>query len=73
VLFSQQGKMNDAIAAWSYGIQVAPSEDILYLNLGRAYVSLGQTDKARVTMQRLLDRDANNQVARRALQELSGR
>jgi len=73
VLFSHQGKWNDAMAAWTYGIQVAPGEDILYLNLSRAYVSLGQPEKARVTMQRLLDRDANNQTARRALQELNGR
>ncbi len=73
VLFMQQGKANDAIAAWTYGIKVTPDEDILYLNLGRAYVGLGQTEKARLIMQQLLDRDANNQTARRALQELSGR
>ena len=73
VLFSQQGKMNDAIAAWNYGIQVAPNEAILYLNLGRAYIGLGQNEKARMTMQLLLDHDSNNPTARRALQELSGR
>jgi Flp pilus assembly protein TadD len=73
VLFSREGKMNDAVAAWNYGIQMCPAEAILYLNLGRAYVGLGQFDKARVIMQELLEHDANNQVARRALQELNGR
>lgn len=73
VLYSKEGKMNDAIAAWTYGIQVAPAEDMLYLNLGRAYVSSGQFDKARFIMQRLLDRDGGNEIARRALQELSAR
>jgi tetratricopeptide (TPR) repeat protein len=73
VLYMQQGKPNDAIAAWTYGIRMTPDEDILYLNLGRAYVSMGQNEKARLTMQQLLDRDSNNQTARRALQELSGR
>jgi len=73
VLFAQRGKLNDAIAAWQYGIQVAPDEDILYLNLGRTYISMGQKDKARTTMQQLLDRDQSNETARRALQELSTR
>ena len=73
VLFAQQGKMNDAIAAWQYGIQVAPDEDILYLNLGRTYISMGQKERARTTMQQLLDRDGGNEVARRALKELSTR
>ena len=73
VLYAQQGKLDDAIAAWNYGIKVAPDVDILYMNLGRTYVSMGRNEKARLTMQQLLDRDANNETARRALQELSGR
>ncbi|WP_219341491.1 CRTAC1 family protein, partial [Nevskia soli] len=73
VLFAQRGKLNDAIAAWQYGIQVAPDEAILYLNLGRTYISMGQKDRARTTMQQLLDRDQGNETARRALQELSTR
>jgi tetratricopeptide (TPR) repeat protein len=70
VLFTRTGRMNDAIAAWSYGIKMAPDQEFLYLNLGRAYVSTGQRDKARLTMQQLLDHDANNLTARRALSEL---
>jgi tetratricopeptide (TPR) repeat protein len=73
VLFAQQGKTNDAIAAWRYGIQVAPDDGILYLNLGRTYVQLGDREKARDVMQQLLDRKPDDPTARRALQELESR
>lgn len=73
VLFARNGKMNDAISAWTYGIQVAPDEAILYLNLGRTYIGMGQKERARTTMQQLLDHDPDNEVARRALQELGSR
>ncbi len=73
VLFSQQGKTSDAVAAWNYGITVAPDEDILYLNLGRIYIQAGDNDKARLTMQRLLDRKPEDVTARRALDELNRR
>ena len=73
VLYIQQGKMSDAIAAFEYGISVAPDEDILYLNLGRTYTRLGNLDKARQVMQQLLNRKPDNAIARRALQDLSGR
>ncbi len=72
-LYIQQGKIKDAIAAFRYGIQAAPDGDILYLNLGRTFAQLGQYDEARQVMQQLLDRKPDNQTARRALQELSGR
>ena len=73
VLYSQQGKMNDAVEAFSYGIRVAPDEDILYLNLGRTFIRMGNVERARAVMQQLLDRKPNNETARHALQELSGR
>jgi Flp pilus assembly protein TadD len=73
VLFARQGKVNDAIAAWRYGIQVAPDDGILYLNLGRTYVQSGDKEKAREVMQQLLDRKPDDPTARRALQELESR
>lgn len=72
-LYMQQGKVDDAIAAFRYGVQVAPDEDILYLNLGRTLTRLGRYDETRQVMQQLLDRKPDNQMARHALQELSGR
>jgi TolA-binding protein len=51
---------------------VAPDQDILYLNLGRAYVRTGQIEKARGVMQQLLERQPDNATARHALEELSG-
>jgi tetratricopeptide (TPR) repeat protein len=73
VLYTKQGKMNDAVEAFSYGIRVAPDDDILYLNLGRAFIRMGNVERARAVMQQLLDRKPDNQIARHALQELSGR
>jgi len=72
-LYIQSGKVNDAIAAFTYGIRVAPDEDMLYLNLGRTYAQLGQLDRARQTMQQLLDRKPDSAIAQHALQELSNR
>jgi tetratricopeptide (TPR) repeat protein len=72
-LYVQSGKINDAIAAFTYGIRVAPDEDMLYLNLGRTYARLGQFDRARQTMQQLLDRKPDSAIAQHALQELSNR
>jgi tetratricopeptide (TPR) repeat protein len=65
--------MSDAIAAFEYGIRVAPDDDILYLNLGRTYTQQGNIEKARQVMQRLLDRKPDSATARHALEELSGR
>ena len=72
-LYIQSGKINDAIAAFTYGIRVAPDEDMLYLNLGRTYARLGQLDRARQTMQQLLDRKPDSAIAQHALQELNNR
>ena len=73
VLYTNQGKINDAIEAFTYGIRVAPDEDILYLNLGRTYVKMGRVERARAVMQQLLDRKPDDEMARHALQELNGR
>jgi predicted Zn-dependent protease len=69
----QEGKVNDAIAAFEYGMRAAPDADILYLNLGRTYTRLGKIDRARQVMQQLLDRKPENATARHALQELNSR
>lgn len=73
VLYTQQGQLNDAVEAFSYGIRVAPDEDILYLNLGRAFIRMGRLERARATMQQLLDRKPTSEIARHALQELNAR
>ena len=61
------------VPAFEYGIRVAPSEDILYLNLGRTYIQLGKPDRARQVMQELLDHKPDSATAKRALQDLNGR
>lgn len=60
----------DAIAAFQYGIRVAPNEDILYLNLAWAWICTGERDKARDVMRDLLVRKPGNPAAARALKEL---
>jgi tetratricopeptide (TPR) repeat protein len=70
VLYGERRQFHDAIAAFEYGIQVAPNDDTLYLNLGRIYVQMGLRDRARYVMQRLLERNPQSAIARRALEEL---
>jgi len=67
------GQTGDAIAAFEYGIRVAPDEEILYMNLGKTYVRLGQRDQARDVMNRLLERRPQSAAARKALRELESR
>jgi Flp pilus assembly protein TadD len=70
VLYANTGKLNDAVAALRYGIRVAPDEDILYLNLSRTCLRMGQRESARNVMRQLLARKPGNAVAERALKEL---
>ena len=70
VLYMNTGRTSDAIAAFRYGIQVAPDEDILYLNLSRTLIRAGEREKARDVMRQLLDRKPGNPLALGALKEL---
>lgn len=70
VLYGERRQFNDAIAAFEYGIRVAPDDDTLYMNLGRIYVQLGERERARAVMERLLERKPSSLRARRALEEL---
>ena len=70
VLYANLGQANDAIAAFQYGIRVAPDVDILYLNLSRAWIRLGERDKAREVMRGLLARKPGYALAEKALREL---
>jgi len=73
VLYMNMGQVNDAIAAFEYGIRVAPDDDTVYLNLARVWVRMGEVEKARNTMRALLARKPDNPVATKALQELADR
>lgn len=71
VVYMQMQKFDDAIAAFQYGLRTAPDNDILYLNLARAYARRGDRSSARETLLRLLQRK-DNPAARELLQELGG-
>ena len=70
VLFLNTGQTGDAIAAFQYGIRVAPDAEMLYLNLGRVWVRMNEREKAREIMRALLARKPDNALAQRALKEL---
>jgi tetratricopeptide (TPR) repeat protein len=70
VLYGEQGQWNDAASAFEYGLSVAPEDDRLYLNLGRVYLRQGEREKAKLLMERWLERKPGNAAARRALEEL---
>jgi tetratricopeptide (TPR) repeat protein len=67
------GQTNDAIGAFEYGIRVPPDEEMLYMNHGRIYVRLGDRDKAREVMRRLLEHRPHSTAAANALRELESR
>jgi len=70
VLYLRGGKPNDAIAALRYGIEQTPDYDAFYFNLARLHADLGDKQRARQTIEELLQRKPANQEARRMLQLL---
>jgi Flp pilus assembly protein TadD len=72
VLYGMRGDANNAIVAFRYGIEVAPDEDDLYMNLARAYVNRGDREKARQVIEKWVTRKPANEMARRALRTLGG-
>ena len=48
--------VDDALAAFRYGIEVAPDDEMLYLNLARFYARSGDRAKANDILQQLLAR-----------------
>jgi tetratricopeptide (TPR) repeat protein len=71
--YESSGQKNDAVAALRYGIEVAPDEESLYLNLAGLYVRMGNRDSALVVIDRLLERKPNSARAKQARRELESR
>jgi Flp pilus assembly protein TadD len=70
VLYMEMEKQRDAIAAFRYGIEVAPDDETIYLNLARVYVRQGDRVKAREVLRSLQTQKPGSVVARKALSEL---
>ena len=70
VAYVESGQVPDAIAAFDYGVKVAPSNDMMFMNLARLYVAQNQREKGREVLRKLLERDPNHAAARRALEQL---
>lgn len=69
-LYRRNGQPNDAVAAFRYGIEVAPDDDAFYLNLAGVYVSQENRPAARAVVESLLRRKPGSARARQALREL---
>ena len=69
-LYARAGQSGDAIAAFRYGIGVAPDEESFYLNLASLYNRLGNAEQARDTINRLLARKPGSANGKQALREL---
>jgi Flp pilus assembly protein TadD len=73
VLYMEMNQPDDAVAAFRYGIEVAPGDETLYLNLARVYVRQGDRVKAREVLRLLQTHKPESAVARKALHELEAR
>jgi len=73
VLYIQQRKVRDAIAAFRYGIEKAPDFDMFYMNLARLYYDLGERVMAEEALRDLLKREPDHEAAREALRRLETR
>jgi len=71
VVYMQMQQFDDAIAAFRYALETAPDNEVLYLNLARAYIRTGDSSRAREVLLRLLDRK-DSSLARELLRELGG-
>ena len=70
VLYLKLNQVNDAVAAFQYGIEVSPESAILYINLAKIYAQTGEREKAKQAVRRLLEREPRNETAQKILREL---
>ncbi len=71
VLYLRTGRPAEAISTFQDSIRVAPAFDQPYLNLAKAYFGMGEREKAREILRRLLVRQPDHALARQALEQLS--
>jgi len=70
VLLLRAGRREEALATLEQGIEHSPSDESLYLNLGRVWVQSGNRAKAAEVMKLLLKRRPGSSVAAKALADL---
>ena len=58
IIFCKWGRRTMPSRRLSMASRVAPDDELLYMNLGRTYMKLGDRGKAREVMLRLLEREA---------------
>ena len=67
VLYASRGDLNNAIAAFRYGLEVAVDEDDLYLNLARTYMRMGARETAKQVIEKWIERKPHSEKALQAL------
>ena len=70
VLYINDNDLKNAVAAFRYGVQVAPEDETLNLNLAKALLDSGAREQARQVVQSWVARNPQNQTALRALHAL---
>jgi tetratricopeptide (TPR) repeat protein len=70
VLYIRTGKLSEAEAVLEECVRAAPSFDVAYLNLAKAYVATGRREEAQGILRQLLEVHPGHPGALQALQEL---
>jgi Flp pilus assembly protein TadD len=71
VLFLQQKRETEAIAALKEGLAKAPKEELLYINLARVHMSRQDRAAARTVIEELLRQIPSSEIGRKALASLN--
>ncbi|MFQ5559443.1 MAG: tetratricopeptide repeat protein [Nitrospinota bacterium] len=72
IVLRKQGKFKEAISTFLQAIEVAPEDENLHFNLGRAYVDAGEKADARKCFAAALEINPDFQEAKKQLMQIGG-
>lgn len=65
-------RYEEAIKTWERALKLSPNDPKIYYNMGIAYESLNQLDKARVYFKKVVEIEPKNQQAKEHLEKIVG-
>jgi len=65
-------RYEEAITTWLKALKLSPNNSQIYCNMGIAYESLNQLDKARECFKKAVELEPENQQARQHLEKIVG-
>ncbi|OYD17215.1 hypothetical protein CH333_01600 [candidate division WOR-3 bacterium JGI_Cruoil_03_44_89] len=65
-------RYEEAIKTWERALKLSPNDPKIYYNMGIAYESLNQLDKARVCFKKAVEIEPKNQQAKQHLEKIVG-